>query len=257
MLSVRVIPCLLLQNRGLVKTVKFKNPKYIGDPINAVRIFNEKEVDELIFLDIDASRMNRNPDIALIQKISSESFMPFSYGGGIRDMDTIYQILRNGAEKVVVNSYAVDNPEFIREASGHFGSQSIVVSMDIRKKRLKIYEIHTHTGSRSTNLNPIEYAQKMEDLGAGELFINSIDKDGTMEGYEIEIIEKIADCVQIPTIVCGGAGTLHHLSEAVERGHASAVAAGSLFVFYGARRAVLINYPSQDDLKHLFENGKI
>lgn len=248
MLKTRVIPCLLIRDLGLVKTVQFKKPTYVGDPINAVRIFNEKEVDELIFLDIMASRKRNTPNFKLIAEIAAESFMPFSYGGGIRDMSTIQRILRNGAEKVILNSYAVENPGFIREAAQSFGGQSIVLSIDVKKRRSEKYEILTYSGRKATDLNPVDFVKQAENMGVGEIMVNSIDRDGTMTGYDIKLIRMIADSTTTPLIACGGAGNISHFTKAIWDGHASAVAAGSLFVFYGPRRAVLINYPQKKSL---------
>lgn len=249
MLIPRVIPCLLLKDKGLVKTVKFKNPKYVGDPINAVRIFNEKEVDELIFLDITATIEKRPPPIDVISQISDECLMPLTFGGGISTVDQVKQVLNSGAEKVSINTSAVENPILIKEASENFGSQSIVVAIDVKKKLFGKYEVFTHDGTRGTGLDPVQFSQKMEEYGAGEILINSIDRDGTMQGYDINLIKLITTAVNIPVIACGGAGKVHDFSEALLTGGASAVAAGSLFVFYGKRRAVLINYPTREELE--------
>ena len=249
MLIPRVIPCLLLKDKGLVKTVKFKNPKYVGDPINAVRIFNEKEVDELIFLDITATIEKRPPPIDVISQISDECLMPLTFGGGISTVDQVKQVLNSGAEKVSINTSAVENPILIKEASENFGSQSIVVAIDVKKKLFGKYEVFTHDGTRGTGLDPVQFSQKMEEYGAGEILINSIDRDGTMQGYDINLIKLITTAVNIPVIACGGAGRVHDFSEALLTGGASAVAAGSLFVFYGKRRAVLINYPTREELE--------
>lgn len=252
MLKTRVIPCLLLKNQGLVKTVKFKDPKYVGDPINAVRIFNEKEVDELIFLDITASYENRKPNFKLISDIASECFMPFSYGGGIRDLNDIREIFNLGVEKVVINSFAVENPSFIKKASDLYGSQSVVVSIDVKKTLLGKYEMHTAGGKKNLKLDPVTFAKQMEIMGVGEIFLNSIDRDGTMQGYDIELIKKVSESVNIPVIACGGAGKPEDFTDAVKKGGASAVAAGSMFVFHGKHRAVLINYPSIQVLESIF-----
>ena len=248
MLKTRVIPCLLLKGKGLVKTVKFKNPKYIGDPINCVRIFNDKEVDELIFLDITATLDKRKPQFDLLEKISSECFMPFGYGGGINNVDVAKQVLKQGAEKIIVNSSAM-NLEFLKEASSIFGSQSMVVAIDVKRNFLGKYHCYTHSGTKNTRLNPIDLAKKVESNGAGEIFVNSIDRDGTMTGYDLDLIKMISDNVNIPVVASGGAGHLLDFQKAVDRGGATAVAAGSLFIFQGPHKAVLINYPSQDELK--------
>jgi cyclase len=248
MLENRVIPCLLLKNKGLVKTVKFKTPRYVGDPINAVRIFNEKEVDELIFLDITASKNNTAPLTELVAEISAESFMPLAYGGGIRTVRDVEMILRAGAEKVSINTAAVMNPELITETARLFGNQSVIVSIDAKKKLLGGYEVYIEGGTKATGLDPAEFAAKMEGMGAGEILINSIDRDGTMSGYDIDLIARVAKSVRVPVVASGGAGNLSHFKEALDVGRASAVAAGSLFVFFGPRRAVLINYPSTQEL---------
>jgi cyclase len=249
MLKTRVIPCLLLKGRGLVKTVKFKNPKYVGDPINAVKIFNDKEVDELIFLDIEATVDGRKPPFKLISEIASECFMPLSYGGGLRDLDDIKTIFNLGVEKVIINSYAIENPDFVKEASGCYGSQSIVVAVDVKRNSFGKYEIFSLGGRKKTKLNLVDHVKQMEKLGAGEIFLNSIDRDGTMEGYDIEMMKKVTDTVSIPAIASGGAGKIGDFAEAVRKGGASAVAAGSMFVFHGKHRAVLITYPSIHDLE--------
>jgi cyclase len=251
-LRTRVIPCLLLKGQGLVKTVKFKNPKYVGDPVNAVKIFNDKEVDELIFLDIEATAEGRRPPIKLISEIASECFMPLSYGGGLRDLEDIKTIFNLGVEKVIINSYAIENPSFVNEASRLYGSQSIVVAVDVKKKSKDKYEVLSRSGNKKTGLDPVEHVMRMERLGAGEIFLNSIDRDGTMQGYDIELIKRITETVSIPVIVCGGAGKIEDFVDAVKKGGASAVAAGSLFVFHGKYRAVLISYPAIEELMHAF-----
>ena len=252
MLKTRVIPCLLLQNQGLVKTVRFKNPAYVGDPINAVKIFNEKEVDELIFLDIQASKENLAPNLGVIRDIASECFMPFCYGGGIRTVADMMNVFSVGAEKVSVNSLVLKNPGIIDEAAGIFGSQSIVVSLDVKKNMFGRHKVYDTSKSKTTDRDVVEYAVEMERRGAGELLVTSVDRDGTMEGYDLELVKKIAHAVSIPVIACGGAGRLEHFAEAVKHAGASAVAAGSMFVFYGKHRAVLINYPDVKELEKLF-----
>jgi len=248
----RVIPCLLLRNNGLVKTVRFKDSAYIGDPINAVRIFNEKEVDELIFLDIDATRDKKEPSFSLISKIAGECFMPFAYGGGVGTIQQIEEIIKSGAEKIIINTQAFRKKDFIREAVARFGSSTIVVSIDVKKKIFEGYTVCINGGRQSIGKNPVEYAKEMEELGAGEIFINSIDRDGTMEGYDLELIKSVSKAVSIPVIACGGAGSLNDFRLAVREGGASAVAAGSFFVFQGKRRAVLITYPSYNEISNLF-----
>lgn len=248
MLRTRVIPSLLLKGQGLVKTVRFKNPTYIGDPINAVRIFNDKEVDELVFLDITATIDRHPPQFDIIKDIASECFMPFGYGGGIHDIETAARILKMGSEKIIINTAATDS-ELLRKAASVFGSQSVVVSIDVKRSRRGEYEVYTHSGTRKTKHDPVQFSMDVEANGAGEIFLNSIDRDGTMEGYDLELIQQVTEKVNIPVVACGGAGTLTDFQQAIIKGGASAVAAGSMFVFHGPHRAVLINYPTQEELK--------
>ncbi len=243
MLRRRIIPCLLLKDKGLVKTIRFKESTYVGDPINAVKVFNQKEVDELVFLDILATRERRDPPLAFLSRIASECFMPFAYGGGIRSIETVRELLAVGVEKVVINSYAFENPDFIRTAAERFGSQSIVVSIDVKKTMFGKYVVCTEGGTRNTKKDPAEYAQQMAALGAGEIFLTSMDRDGMQQGYDLDLIRHVAPRVPVPVIACGGAGQVRHFSEAIHDAGASAVAAGSMFVFTGPHRAVLINYP--------------
>jgi cyclase len=253
MLKTRVIPCLLLKNQGLVKTVKFKDPKYVGDPINAVKIFNEKEVDELVFLDIAATISDRKPNFKLIAEIASECFMPFGYGGGIRNLRDIRELFNLGVEKVIINSYGAEYPQFIKQASDLYGGQSIVVSIDVKRNPGGKYEVYTRSGTKNTKLDPVQCAVQMQKMGSGELLLNSIDRDGTMAGYDIELLRMVSEVVTIPVVACGGAGKLQDFYEAVNKGGAAAVAAGSLFVLHGKYRAVLISYPSGTELDSIFE----
>jgi len=246
----RVIPILLLKGEGLVKGIAFKDHKYVGDPINAVRIFNDKEVDELVFLDIDASQKGRKPNIDLIRKLADECYMPFAAGGGITDVDEIRGILEAGAEKVSINTAAVKNPELIREASSIFGSQSIVVSIDVRKNWLGKYLVCAKSGSEQTDLDPVQFAKKMQALGAGEILLTRIENEQGMNGYDLVLIKKIAEVLEIPLIACGGAGKMEDFSSALKEG-ASAVAAGAKFVLHGKHRAVLITYPDKKELEML------
>lgn len=252
MLRTRVIPCLLLKGEGLVKTIKFKNPTYVGDPINAVRIFNDKEVDELIFLDITATVEKHPPQFDIIGKIATECFMPFGYGGGIHDLETAQRLLKMGSEKVIFNS-AATNLDLIRKAANTFGSQSVVVSIDAKSSRFGKYQVFTHSGNMNINKSPVQFAQEVEAAGAGEIFLNSIDLDGTMKGYDLSLIKSVTSAVTIPVVVCGGAGTLSHFRDAIKQGGASAVSAGSMFVFQGPYRAVLISYPTYDELKQYLD----
>jgi len=251
MLRTRVIPCLLLKDNGLVKTIKFKNPSYVGDPINAVKIFNEKEVDELVFLDISASTLKKGPNFKLLSEISTECFMPLGYGGGITTLQEIEKLFNLGIEKVILNSSAFSNPTLLQQAIAIFGSQSLVVSMDVRKNWLtKKQTVYTLNGQYNTKLNPLEYAKQMESVGVGELIVNSIDQDGTMDGYDYTLIKSIADAVKIPIVALGGAGSIEDLKKAKLAG-ASALSAGSLFVYQKPHRAVLITYPSKEEIETL------
>jgi cyclase len=252
MLIPRVIPCLLLKNLGLVKSVRYNNFRYIGDPINAVRIFNAKQADELIFLDIMATREKRSIQLDLIKKIGDEAYMPFTVGGGIDSISVIKEILNAGAEKVCINAFALKNPEFIKEASDIFGSSTIVVSIDVKSSLLKKNYVYNHSFGKLTNISPLEYALLVENMGAGEIIVNAVDRDGMMNGYDIELIRRISDAVRIPVIALGGAGKLDDFKTAITEGHASAVAAGSMFIYHGPRRAVLINYPTKTEMKHIF-----
>lgn len=244
----RVIPVLLLRGAGLVKTQKFKDAKYIGDPINAVRIFNEKEVDELVFLDIEATVKGRAPNFDMLRNIASECFMPLCYGGGVRDLRTIETILKTGVEKVAVNSALVEDPEMIRKATQMFGGSTIVASIDFKRGLFGKAEGFVRSGCQRTKSSPVEMALRAEDLGVGEILLNSIDRDGAMQGYDLDVTQRVAEAVGLPVIACGGAGSLGHFRAAIKDGKASAVAAGSFFVFVGKHRAVLITYPSQSEL---------
>lgn len=243
-----MIPCLLLHKGGLFKSVRFNNYQYVGDPINAVKIFNEKEVDEIVLLDIDATREKRGPNTRLIAEISSEAFMPMAYGGGIKHIDEIKELFFNGLEKVVINQAAHTNPALISEAAKVFGSQSVVVSIDVKRTYLSGLRVFTGNGSVKTGLRPAEFAKRMEDAGAGEILLNSIDADGTYEGYNLKLIKDVSNAVSIPLVAIGGAATVSDFGCA-KRAGASGVAAGSLFIFKRPHNAVLINYPTQEELK--------
>jgi len=253
MLQTRVIPVLLLHNRGLVKTVKFKNPKYVGDPLNAIKIFNEKEVDELIFLDIDASKEGREPDYELIEDFASECFMPVCYGGGVTNIEQIQRIFKLGIEKVSINLSALENLNLIEEASEIFGSQSIVVTVDVKKSFTGKYQVYNHKKAKAEKILLQEYLQKIENAGAGEILINSVDRDGTLSGYDIKLMKSVVDSVTIPVIACGGAGSLEDFKRVKDEANISAVAAGSFFVFHGKHKAVLITYPHYKKLEELFK----
>jgi cyclase len=246
----RVIPILLLKGTGLYKTLKFKEPKYIGDPLNAVKIFNDKEVDELIILDITASLENKKPNYELLYQMAGECFMPLGYGGAVSSIEEIRKLISMGIEKVSINSNAV-NLDFIREAADVFGSSTIVVSMDVKKNFWGKHEVYTKSGTSNTKMEAAKFAVEINKAGAGELLVNSIDRDGVMQGYDVDLIKNVSGEIDIPLIACGGAGELNHFKQAVNAG-ASAVAAGSMFVFHGKHRAVLISYPEQAEINALF-----
>ncbi len=252
MLKARVIPVLLLRQNGLVKSVGFKKHKYIGDPVNAVRIFNEKEVDELLIIDIDASREKRGPDFGMLHDISREAFMPFGYGGGVRDLATIKKLLQSGVEKVCINHFALQQPDFLRSAAEYCGSQSLVVAIDAKQDLWGNHHVYDHVKAKNLPMTPWEYAARAESLGAGEILLSSVDRDGTYKGYDLGLVRKVATAVQIPVIALGGASCTEDVSKVIHEGKASAAAAGSLFVYYGAHRAVLINYPEKKTLRALF-----
>ena len=247
----RVIPILLLKDNGLYKSLKFKDLKYVGDPINAIKIFNEKAVDELIFLDITATNKNSEPNYSMLSNIASECFMPLCYGGGIKSLKQIEKILSSGVEKVCLNTSAFLNPELVNEAAKTFGSSTIVVSIDFKKTFFFGNKVFIKSGTKSTGMDPISFACEMESLGAGEILINSMDRDGTMLGYDIELIKLISNSVQIPVIACGGAGSIENIADVIKTANASAAAVGSFFVFQGRHRAVLITYLSKNDFKNL------
>jgi len=246
MLRPRVIPCLLVKNGGLVKTVKFAEPKYVGDPINAVRIFNEKEADELIVLDIDATANNRDPNYEMIRNLAAECRMPLCYGGGVTTVDQFKRIISLGVEKVAISASAVTDPELVKKAAEMVGNQSVVVVLDVKKKRFtRKYEVFTHNGMKSSGQNVADLSSKMASFGAGEIVVNSIDHDGVMNGYDFKLVEQVRNAVSVPVTVLGGAGSLDDISNLVDRFGIIGAAAGSLFVFKGKYRAVLINYPDQ------------
>ncbi|MBB5636593.1 cyclase [Pedobacter cryoconitis] len=250
MLKTRVIPCLLLRDEGLVKTQKFKDSKYVGDSINAVKIFNKKEVDELIFIDIDVSKNNGEPNWEIIKDLASECFMPLAYGGGIKSLEQIEYLLKIGVEKVVINHKTLEDPDFIRKAVQYFGSSTIVCAVDIKKNFWGKYLVYDHVKGKLTDIAVIDYVKAIEEMGAGEIFVNNVDREGTYSGFDLDIIKSVTSAVNIPVIVCGGASKLSDISLAANAG-ASAVAVGSLFIFQGPHRAVLISYPTQKELKEI------
>jgi len=248
MRRVRVIPTLLLDGEGIVKTVKFSKPRYIGDPINSVRLFNEKEVDELFFLDITATPNKQVPNYDLIAAIASECFMPLAYGGGITTLAQIDRLFTLGIEKIVLNSAIHDKPTLIEQASKKYGAQAIVASIDVKKGLFGGYKVLTRSGKKNTHQSPAAVAVDAQRAGAGEILLQSIDKEGTFTGFDIPVIKQIANTVELPVVASGGASTMDDFKHAINLGGASAVAAGSMFVYQGVHNAVLINYPSQKDL---------
>ncbi len=247
----RVIPVLLIRGDGLVKTVRFGKDRYVGDPINAVKIFNEKEVDELAVLDLSASLENRGPNFGRIADLASECFMPLAIGGGIRSLQEMERIFRTGVEKVILNRSLYSDPHLISEGAKRFGSQAMVASIDVKRDFFGRYRIYTDGGERNCAQDPVTTAKRLSDSGAGEILLQSIDRDGTYGGYDLKLIHDVASAISIPLIACGGARNMTDLVEGVRAG-ASAVAAGSLFVFHGVHRAVLINFPERQDLEKIF-----
>ena len=244
MLRPRIIPCLLVHNKGLVKTVNFKNPKYVGDPINAVRIFNEKFVDELMVLDIDATVQKREPDYQMIEFLAAECRMPLSYGGGVKTVEQAQRIFSLGVEKIAMSSSVVDNPNLITQMAEQVGTQSVVAVVDVKKKLLGGYEVFTHNGRVNSKKDPVAFVCELERLGAGEIVINSIDNDGVMKGYDLNLVEKVRSATSLPLTVLGGAGSLSDVGALIKKHGLVGAAVGSLFVFKGVYKAVLINYPS-------------
>jgi cyclase len=249
----RVIPILLLQNKGLVKSEQFAKHRYIGDPINAVKIFNDLHADELVFLDILASKENRCISLDFVKNVGEEANMPFAVGGGITTIQQIQDILAAGAEKVVLNSIALLTPSFVREAADTFGSSTVCVCIDVKKDFLGRVRVWSHAGSKKQGHSPVEFAKIMAQQGAGELIVQSIEKDGMMTGYDLQLIKSIAAAVHIPVVAAGGAGKTTDFKSAVAEGYASAVSAGSLFVYHGARKGILINYPDKKTLIDIFK----
>jgi len=247
----RVIPVLLLRNKGLVKTVKFKEHKYVGDPINAVKIFNEKEVDELVFLDIDASREGREPSYDYLKEIASECFMPLSYGGAVKSVQQIKRLIQSGIEKIIINTYALDKPSFISEAADNFGSSTIVGAIDIKTNLWGKPRVYSHTKRTTLDMEPVAYAVRLQELGAGEIFLNNVDRDGVMNGYDLDLVSEVTQAVDVPVVACGGAGSVEDMGKAITQAKAEAAAAGSLFVFHGKHKAVLITYPDYQTIEKI------
>jgi len=249
MLKVRIIPCLLLRNASLVKTIQFNKSNYIGDPANTCRIFNELEVDELTFLDITASREKREPNYKILKEIANECFMPLSYGGGIRDIKTAEKIFKIGFEKVILNSYPFENTEIINDLARAFGRQSVIVAIDVKKNILGGYHVYSLSGTVNEKRHPVEWAREIEMRGAGEILLTSIDREGTWKGFDLDLTASVAQKVKIPVIANGGAGTVQHIRDVVKKGHASAVALGSMVVFQGKDCGVLVNFPDKKELE--------
>lgn len=260
MLRPRIIPCLLVHEGGLVKTVGFSDPKYVGDPINAVKIFNEKEADELIVLDIDATTKNEKPNYKLIADLAAECRMPMCYGGGIKTVEQASHIIGLGVEKVALSAAAIEDPSLVTRIADSIGRQSVVVVLDIRKKKglLKSgYELYTHNARVHTKKDPFEFAGQMKELGAGEIVINSIERDGQMKGYDLELASEMRRTINLPMSFLGGAGSLEDMSTLIKKCGVVGAAAGSLFVFKGQYRAVLINYPNSSQKDALFKESYV
>jgi len=248
----RLIPCLLLDGARLVKTIRFARPAYVGDPINTLKIFNEKEVDELIVLDIGASRSGTSPNFELIAELASECFMPICYGGGIRSRDDAERLIASGVEKISVNSAALDNPALIGEIARQYGSQAVTVAIDVKQSWWHGPSVWHSGRRRSTGMKPVDWARRATDLGAGEILLTAVDRDGTLQGYDQALVRSVASTVAVPVIACGGAANLADCSAVIHGTGASAAAAGALFVYSGPHRAVLINYPNPSQLQELF-----
>lgn len=254
MLRSRITPCLLVHKKGLVKTVQFKDPKYVGDPINAVKIFNEKEVDELMVLDIDASVEGRGPDFTLIKNLAVECRMPFCYGGGVTTVEQAKKIIHLGAEKVAISSAAINNFDLIQKIGSAVGIQSVVVVLDVKKKGIfGGYEIFIHNGKKATGIKVKDFVQRLNKAGVGEIVINSIDRDGKMEGFDLSLVEMVREAADGPITVLGGAGKLEDIKSVISKYKVIGVACGSLFVFKGKYRAVLISYPNKQEKKELYQ----
>lgn len=252
MLRPRLIPCLLVHNRGLVKTVRFTDRKYVGDPINAVRTFNEKLVDELMVLDIDATMLKREPDYRMIANLANESRMPLCYGGGIATLGQIDRVISLGVEKVALSSAIIADPGLAARAADRVGAQSIVLVLDVKKTGLfRHYEVVTHNATRRTGLDPVQFVARVANSGVGEVVINAVDRDGTMEGYDLELVSRIRDATSLPITVLGGAGSTEHIADLWKRESIVGAGAGSLFVFKGKYRAVLISYPNESEKAQL------
>lgn len=244
----RIIPCLTISENDLVKTIQFKNPRYIGDPVNSVKIFNDKGVDELCILDILASKQNKEPNYQLLQEIANEAFMPLSYGGGLKSLDQVKKIIKMGYEKVIFNTSFINNPQLIKDTVAFLGSSGVVISIDVKKNMFGKYVVYINDGSQEVKMSLIDVIKQVEELDAGEIIINSITNDGMMEGYDLNLIKQVAESVNVPVIAIGGAKDVSDLKKAIDNG-AHAVAASSMFIYYGKQKAVLITVPNVESLK--------
>jgi cyclase len=253
MLRTRIIPTLLLRNESLVKTVQFRKFTYVGDPTNTVRIFNEIEVDELMILDINATKNNYQPNLKLLKEIANECFMPLAYGGGIRSLTQAKAVFDIGYEKIVINTQSIVNPELIEEISKHYGSQALVVSIDVKKNIFGLKTVRSNGGTKKTNIEPVKWAVEIEKRGAGEILLTSIDNEGTWNGFDLELIKRVTDAVTIPVIAHGGAGCIEHIMQVIKKSNASAVALGSMVVFQKKGKGVLVNFPESSEI----ENSKM
>lgn len=253
MLRTRVIPALLLRNESLVKTVRFDKFTYVGDPANTVRIFNELEVDELLFLDITASRENRSPNLKVLADIANECFMPLGYGGGIRSLDQAKAVFDIGFEKVAINTQAAVNSALITEIATHYGSQAVIASIDVKQGLFGGQTVRTLGGKCNTRRDPVAWAKEVEKMGAGEILLTSIDREGTWEGFDLDLVRRVTDAVSIPVIAHGGAGNVEHIGQVVRDANASAVALGSMVVFQKKGMGVLVNFPSPAQLKEVLK----
>lgn len=254
MVSFRLIPVLLLSEGSLVKSTNFKNYNYIGDPINAIKIFNDKEVDELVFIDIMASKTNSQPNFGLLEQIASECFMPLGYAGGINNIDDMKRILSIGFEKIILNTSIHLNPDLLKIASNEIGSQSVVVCIDYKTNIFGNRKLYSHSGVKLRYTSVINFAKYVEESGAGEIILQSVDNDGKMSGYDLSFIKEVNDAVNIPVVACGGAGSLADFSDVLKHTGVSGIAAGSKFIYHGTNKGVLINYPSNEEVKKIFKN---
>jgi imidazole glycerol-phosphate synthase subunit HisF len=253
MLQTRIIPCLLLKDDSLVKTVNFKKPAYIGDPVNTARIFNELEVDELVLLDISATNNNRKPDFKILAELANECFMPLAYGGGINNFEDAKKIFKTGIEKVIINTVVFEKPEFVTQLAEYFGNQAVVVSIDVKKNFFGKYQVYSNSGSKKQKIDPVEWAIEVEKLGAGEILLTAIHQEGTWSGFDLDIIKKISNAVKIPIIANGGASSISDIEKAVIEGQASAVSLGSMVVYQNKGMGVLVNFPDKNNFEMILK----